>query len=73
MKGKQNRAASAAAPKVAIYCRVSTVAQEEESTSLDTQEARCRQYAIAKGYQIDEQHVYRETYSGAELWERPQP
>ncbi len=71
MKGKQNRAASAAAPKVAIYCRVSTVAQEEESTSLDTQEARCRQYAIAKGYQIDEQHVYRETYSGAELWERP--
>src|SRR4029453_17613634 len=71
MKGKQNCAASPAALKVAIYCRVSTVSQEEEGTSLDTQEARCRQYAIAKGYQIDEQHVYRETYSGAELWERP--
>jgi DNA invertase Pin-like site-specific DNA recombinase len=71
MKGKQNRVAATAAPKVAIYCRVSTVSQEEEGTSLDTQEAHCRQYAIAKGYQIDEQHVYRETYSGAELWERP--
>jgi site-specific DNA recombinase len=71
MKGKKNCMASAAAPKVAIYCRVSTVSQEEEGTSLDTQEARCRQYAIAKGYQIDEQHVYRETHSGAELWERP--
>ena len=63
MMGKKNRAASVAAPKVAIYCRVGTVSQAAEGTSLDTQEARCRQYAMAKGYQINEQYVYRETYS----------
>ena len=60
-----------AAKIAAIYCRVSTLAQEEEGTSLDTQEERCRQYAIAKGYQVAEPHVYRETHTGAELWERP--
>jgi site-specific DNA recombinase len=71
MPSKQKRAASIVVPKVAIYCRVSTLAQEEDGTSLDTQEERCRHYAIAQGYQVSEQHVYRETYSGAELWERP--
>lgn len=54
---------------VAIYCRVSTAGQEAEGTSLDTQEAACRAYAAERGYAVAE--VYREVFSGAELWARP--
>jgi site-specific DNA recombinase len=55
--------------RVIIYCRVSTKDQEEDGTSLDTQEQRCRAYAAENGWQVTA--VYRETHSGAELWERP--
>jgi site-specific DNA recombinase len=48
---------------------VSTRKQEEEGTSLDTQEERCRAYAEGRGWQIVA--VYREQHTGAELWERP--
>jgi len=58
-------------PKAAIYCRVSTRDQELEGTSLESQEASCRRHAADLGYAIDERHVYRETFSGAELWDRP--
>lgn len=58
--------------RAAIYARVSTTRQEAEGTSLQTQIALCRDYASAHGYDVDEAHVYRETYSGAELWDRPQ-
>ena len=57
--------------KAAIYCRVSTVGQEEEGTSLMTQEEYCRKYAAENGYRVDETHVYRDVYTGTELWERP--
>lgn len=50
---------------------MSTVGQEEDGTSLVTQEAHCRQYAGAHGYLVDETQVYREVYTGTELWERP--
>jgi site-specific DNA recombinase len=53
-----------------LYARVSTGPQETKGTSLDTQEAECRDYAAARNYQIV--GVYREVFSGAELWERPQ-
>jgi site-specific DNA recombinase len=52
--------------------RVSTPGQEEDGTSLATQEERCRAYAAEHGYVVDEAHVYREVYSGVQLWERPQ-
>jgi site-specific DNA recombinase len=55
-----------------LYCRVSTVGQEEDGTSLVTQEEYCRKYAADHGYALDETHVYREVYSGTELWERRQ-
>lgn len=55
----------------AIYCRVSTGAQEAEGTSLASQEAACRAYAVKHGYVVDEAHIYREVHTGAELWERP--
>lgn len=48
----------------AVYCRVSTAAQEEEGTSLDTQEAACRKYAAEQGWDVDEAHMYREQWSG---------
>jgi site-specific DNA recombinase len=57
--------------RAAIYCRVSTVGQEADGTSLVTQEAHCRSYAVAQGYQVDEAYVYRDVYTGTELWERP--
>jgi len=56
--------------RAAIYCRVSTKDQEEEGSSLDTQEQRCRAYATEHGWQVVA--VYRETHTGSELWERPQ-
>jgi site-specific DNA recombinase len=67
MKRKQKRISSTTTKKAAIYCRVSTAGQEEDGTSLDTQEARCRQYATTQGYTVEEAHVYREVYTGTEL------
>jgi site-specific DNA recombinase len=52
-----------------IYCRVSTRIQEEEGTSLDSQEAACVKHAESLGYSVG--RVTRERYSGAELWDRP--
>ena len=46
----------------AIYCRVSTDAQESEGTSLQTQLENCLKYCKDKDYQIIYQ--YQETYSG---------
>jgi len=57
--------------RAAVYCRVSTSGQEEDGTSLDTQEAACRRYAKDHGALIDEAQVYREVFSGAELHDRP--
>jgi predicted site-specific integrase-resolvase len=56
--------------KAAIYVRVSTEKQEREGTSLGSQEAACRAYATAQGYQVDEAHIYREVHTGSELYER---
>jgi site-specific DNA recombinase len=58
--------------RAAVYPRVSTGPQEQDGTSLATQEERCRQYAAARGYAVAEVHVYREVHTGAELWRRPQ-
>src|SRR4051794_39859434 len=55
----------------AIYARVSTGKQEEEGTSLQTQVARCRDYAAQRGMSVVEDLVIQEVYSGAELWDRP--
>jgi site-specific DNA recombinase len=55
--------------RVAIYARVSSAGQEENS-SLDTQEAACRSYAAQQGWDVA--GVYREIFTGAELFDRPQ-
>jgi site-specific DNA recombinase len=83
---RQSRPAAPAVPLAALYVRVSSARQAEskdranaestddpkQETSLDTQLARCRAHAGAQGYVVDEAHVYREVYSGVQLWERPQ-
>ena len=51
---------------------VSTTKQEEEGTSLETQRDACRAFASERGWVVAEDHVHREVYSGAELWDRPQ-
>ncbi len=55
--------------RAAIYCRVSTAKQEDEGTSLETQEAACRALAADRGYAVA--MVYREVFTGAELYARP--
>jgi site-specific DNA recombinase len=57
--------------RAGLYVRVSSKGQEEEGTSLETQEARGREYAASRGDTVDEAHVYREVHTGVELWERP--
>jgi site-specific DNA recombinase len=57
--------------RAAIYCRVSTPGQEAEGTSLDTQLAACQAHAAEHGYIVDDAQLYREVFSGTELWERP--
>jgi DNA invertase Pin-like site-specific DNA recombinase len=57
------------ATRCATYVRVSTTGQEDGS-SLATQEAACCAYAAEHGYDVTQ--VFREVYSGAELWDRPQ-
>ncbi|HUZ84018.1 MAG TPA: recombinase family protein, partial [Gaiellales bacterium] len=56
-------------PRAAIYTRVSTRGQEDNS-SLKTQRAACEQHAAAHGYQVV--GVFSDVHSGAHYRERPQ-
>ncbi|WP_420722468.1 recombinase family protein [Hwanghaeella sp. LZ110] len=48
-----NSLTSARPTKALIYCRVSGKKQTKDGSGLDSQEYRCRQYAEAKGYDIE--------------------
>jgi site-specific DNA recombinase len=48
--------------RVAVYCRVSSAGQEDNS-SLATQEASCRSYAVERGWEVVA--VYRDVFTGA--------
>jgi site-specific DNA recombinase len=52
-----------------IYCRVSTD-EQENNTSLETQEADCRKWAAAQGIEVVA--VVYESFTGMLLWERKQ-
>ena len=58
-----------AAERCLIYCRVSTAGQAENGTSLQSQQAACEAYAQGRGYTVDQ--VVLESFSGAELFDRP--
>ena len=49
----KNNHNSQEATKAVIYCRVSSTKQKLEGSGLDSQEHRCRQYADAKGYEVE--------------------
>ncbi len=53
----------------AIYCRVSSDAQEKEGTSLQTQMEYCLDYCQKKGYEVT--YRFSEAFTGLSL-ERPQ-
>lgn len=53
--------------RVAIYCRVSSTGQEDNS-SLATQEDRCRDFATANEWTIEE--VFHDVHTGSEWRER---
>ncbi len=53
----------------AIYVRVSTTKQDDDGTSLETQEAACRAHCEKRGYDVVA--VYREVFSGTEFLRRP--
>lgn len=56
---------------VIIYCRVSSKKQESEGSGLDSQESRCRQYCLAKGYG-EPDAVFRDSFSGGgDFMQRP--
>ncbi len=57
------------ATRCAVYCRVSSAIQEDGS-SLETQEASCRAFAADRGWDVID--VYRDVFTGAELFDRPQ-
>lgn len=49
--------------KALIYCRVSSDRQKNEGNGLDSQEHRCRQYCVNKGYEVEK--VFPDSASGA--------
>jgi len=56
--------------RAAIYCRVSTEDQEREGTSLQSQLKACLNKAHELGYEVPEEFIILETYSGLTL-DRP--
>ena len=57
-------------PKAVIYCRVSSKSQEEEGHGLQSQETRCREYAVTKGYAVSA--IFPDTVSGGgDFMQRP--
>src|SRR4051812_21288078 len=58
------------ATKALVYCRVSSERQKTEGHGLDSQEHRCREYAKAQGYEVEE--VFRDSFTGGgEFSQRP--
>ena len=39
--------------RAVIYCRVSRKKQSNEASGLDSQEFRCRKYAVDQGYSVE--------------------
>jgi len=55
--------------KAVIYCRVSSAGQVDDGTGLDSQEARCRDYAKRMNYEIIE--VFHEKGVSGSVFDRP--
>jgi len=57
--------------RAAIYIRVSTDRQEENGTSLATQEEKCIGYCKQHSYHIEQCHIYKDAWTGIAYRERP--
>ena len=56
--------------KALIYCRVSSVQQKTEGHGLESQEHRCAEYAIQRGYKVEK--TFRDSFSGGgDFMKRP--
>ena len=66
-------AQSSSALRAAIYIRVST-GNQEDNYSPKTQEDACRRYCATREYDVAEEHIFRETFTGADdaFWYRPE-
>jgi site-specific DNA recombinase len=53
--------------RAAIYIRVSDGEQEDNYSFTVTQEQTCRKFIVAQGWQLDDQHVYRDILTGSVL------
>ena len=58
----QKSSTSASIQKAVIYCRVSDTKQVKNGSGLDSQEHRCREYALRKGYLVE--RVFPDDASG---------
>ena len=70
MSMEYTRPTETEAPSAAIYVRVSTSVQED-GTSMDVQVEQRRVLLESEGYQIREEFIYREVWTGADK-ERPE-
>ncbi len=57
--------------RAAIYARSATQCEQGSLYSLNAQMAACRSYCDERGYLLDEQYIYQEIASGADLRNRP--
>src|SRR5262245_53652385 len=57
--------------RAAVYVRVSS-AKQTEGTSLTTQAESCQAHAAEIGAVVEPSAIFREVFSGTELWQRPQ-
>lgn len=55
--------------KAVIYCRVSSKRQVEEGHGNESQEKRCREYSLAKGYEVEK--VFTEEAVSGKTLDRP--
>ena len=56
--------------KALIYARVSSLTQASEGHGLESQEQRCRQYTLQKGYEVEQ--VFRDSFTGkGDFFKRP--
>jgi site-specific DNA recombinase len=57
--------------RATIYKRVSSDKQEQDGSSLETQEAACLAYCREHGYTVAPEHIYQDVYTGMEYRPRP--
>src|SRR5688500_10620584 len=57
--------------RAAIYIRVSDNEQEDNYSFTVTQEETCRNYIAAQGWELDDQHIFKDVLTGS-LLRRPE-